>query len=80
MAEARPNVMLPAARGLNRVEAAAYVGLSPTMFDKMVAEGKMPRAKQVGARRIWDVRRLDYAFDALPGDEDSGAPNPWDVS
>jgi hypothetical protein len=69
--------MLPAARGLNRLEAARYIGVSPTTFDKLVSEGKMPKAARVGMRRIWDRRRLDLAFDALQPEQDD-APNPWD--
>ncbi|MBB4017040.1 hypothetical protein GGR16_002069 [Chelatococcus caeni] len=58
-------------RGVNRVEAARYIGVSPTTFDEMVKDGRMPKPKRVGSRTIWDVRALDFAFDALPTD---GAP------
>lgn len=78
-AASRLNVAPPSARGLSRVEAARYVGVSPVTFDKLIAEGKMPKAKQIGARRVWDVRRLDLAFDALPGDDDAATANPWDA-
>jgi len=53
-------------RGLNRCEAAAYIGVSPSLFDLMVKDGRMPKPKQVNARTVWDLRRLDLAFDALP--------------
>lgn len=62
-------------RGLNRVEAAVYVGVSATKFDEMVADGRMPKPKGIGARRVWDLRALDSHFDALP---DEGDANPWD--
>lgn len=55
-------------RGLNRVEAARYVGVSPGTFDKLVADGLMPRPKRVRARLIFDREALDLAFSAL-GDE-----------
>ena len=61
---------------VNRVEAARYIGVCPTTFDKLVAKNKMPKPKRIGTRRIWDVRRLDLAFDAIAGDDD--AANPWD--
>lgn len=62
-------------RGLNRVEAAAYVGLGATKFDQLVADGRMPPPKRIDGRRVWDRRDLDAAFSALPhagGDEESG--------
>lgn len=53
-------------RGLSREQAAAYIGVSPTMFDTMVADGWMPKAKAIGRRVVWDVRGLDDAFNLLP--------------
>jgi predicted DNA-binding transcriptional regulator AlpA len=66
-----------APRGLSRVEAAAYVGVSPSLFDAMVKDGRMPRPKRINARAVWDRKRLDEAFDALP-DENGRGENPWD--
>lgn len=65
-----------APRGLSRVEAAAYIGVSPSLFDEMVDDGRMPKAKRINARTVWDLRQLDRAFDALPNDAEV---NPWDV-
>ena len=62
-------------RGLNRVQAAGYVGVSPSLFDEMVADGRMPSPKIVNSRRVWDRRELDMCFDALPSKE---ARDPWD--
>jgi predicted DNA-binding transcriptional regulator AlpA len=59
------------------VEAAAYVGVSPSLFDTMVKDGRMPGPKRVNSRCVWDRRRVDLAFEALP-DEDG--PNPWDAA
>jgi predicted DNA-binding transcriptional regulator AlpA len=76
-----PSALPP--RGLNRVQASAYVGISPNTFDRLVAEGRMPRAKRIFGRKVWDRLALDEAFAALPDDvsrdglEGSG-PNPWD--
>ncbi|KKZ86233.1 hypothetical protein B5K05_17385 [Rhizobium phaseoli] len=58
-------------RGLSRYEAARYIGISPTVFDELVAEGKMPRCKHSQGQKIWDRVQLDIAFDALDSDEDS---------
>lgn len=63
-------------RGLSRVQAAEYIGVSPTKFDEMVEDRAMPKPKRVGSRTIWDRIKLDEAFEALPGDEDV---NPWDA-
>lgn len=58
----------PTARLLSRPEAAAYVGVSPTTFDRMVGDGLMPGPIKVYGRVLWDVRALDAAIDCLPGD------------
>lgn len=68
-----PNSLAP--RGLSRVEASAYVGVSPSLFDEMVSDGRMPQPKEINARRVWDRIGLDRAFDSLP--ERAGA-NPFD--
>lgn len=68
---------LPTRRGLSRVEGAAYVGVSPTKFDAMVNDGRMPKPKRIDGRTVWDVRSLDKFFDALPGGDDSDQ-NAWD--
>ena len=65
---ALPEGTLP--RGLSRRQAAAYVGVSPTTFNAMVADGRMPKPKQIGKRRVWDRHQLDAAFDALPDDNE----------
>lgn len=60
-------------RGLSCAESADYIGVSITKFLEMVADGRMPPAKKIDRRRIWDIRRLDAAFDALDGDDNDGA-------
>jgi predicted DNA-binding transcriptional regulator AlpA len=62
-------------RGLNRVKSAAYVGVSPALFDEMVRDGRMPPPKRINSRLVWDRKQLDEAFDALPDREDRSA---WD--
>lgn len=57
---------LPIRRGLDENEAAVYLSLSPSFFRKLVMEGRMPRPRLVGERRIRDVEELDLAFKALP--------------
>lgn len=64
-----------APRGISREAAAEYIGVSATTFDEMVRDGRMPGPKQIGRRKVWDVRALEIAFNALPGDDEK---NPWD--
>ena len=61
-------------RGLTRVEAASYVGISPTTLDRLVTQGKLPKPLKAFSRRIWDINALDAAFEALAGTPDD---NPW---
>ena len=53
-------------RGLSRVEAAQYIGVSPSLFDQMVEDGRMPKPKPINARKVWDRLRLDQALKSLP--------------
>jgi predicted DNA-binding transcriptional regulator AlpA len=65
-----------APRGLSREQAAAYIGISPSLFYILVKDGRMPAPKRINARAVWDRLQLDTAFAALPGND---APvNPWD--
>jgi predicted DNA-binding transcriptional regulator AlpA len=75
----KQNVLSPSLppRGLSRVEAAQYIGVSPSLFDQMVEDGRMPKPKPINARKVWDRLRLDQAFEALPDTGGSGC-NPWD--
>lgn len=68
---------LPCARLLSRVEAAGYIGVSPTTFDKMIYDKLMPAAKRVYALTLWDIRQLDSAIEDLPGG-DMSTSNPFD--
>jgi len=49
-----------------------------TLFDEMVADGRMPQPKLLGSRTIWDRHQLDIAFEALPDREAKDSGNPWD--
>jgi predicted DNA-binding transcriptional regulator AlpA len=65
-------------RGLSREESAMYIGISATKFDELVAAGSMPAPVRIGSRKIWDIRQLDLAFDALPREDDPTTPNSWE--
>jgi hypothetical protein len=73
---------LPAAlppRGLSREQAASYIGVGVTTFDRLIRDGLMPKPLRVYGRRLWDRIRLDAAFSALcdDGEEDRGG-DVWD--
>ena len=73
----RRGAILPASlapRGLSREQSAAYIGVSPSTFDKLISEGVMPSPKKLRGRLVWDRKRIDECFDALNDDGD----NPWD--
>lgn len=76
-------------RGLSRGQAAEYLGIGASTFDALVRDGRMPPAKRIGARTVWDRVALDDAFARLGGaagmpaepEPDATAeddPNPWD--
>jgi hypothetical protein len=64
-------------RGLSREEAAIFVGISPTKFDELVRDGRMPSPKRIDGRRLWDIRELDMAFDALPSENRASQGTTW---
>lgn len=64
-------------RGLGRIVAAQYLGISPNHFDKQVAAGVFPKPKRIDGRMVWDRLALDTAFAALPDDGDDAPANPW---
>lgn len=53
-------------RGLSRIEAAMYIGISPSKFDELRKDGRVGPARLIDGRKVWDVRDLDSAFEALP--------------
>jgi hypothetical protein len=63
-------------RGLSRDEAAMYIGVSAGKFDELVVDGRMPAPVRIDGRRLWDIRSLDLAFDALPRED--AEQNSWD--
>lgn len=72
-----------APRGLSREQAAAYVGVGATLFDAMVADGRMPPPKRLNARLVWDRLQLDRSFEALPhegGKVDDEEGDRWSVA
>jgi predicted DNA-binding transcriptional regulator AlpA len=76
---ALPPTLAP--RLIGRDAAAAYLCVSPSTFDQLVNDGRMPRPRELTPRRwAWDVRELDSAIDGLPrkGDDPADSPPPDD--
>lgn len=65
-------------RGLSRVQAAEYIGVGPTKFDEMVRDRRMPRAKKIDGRTVWDRIKIDEAFTALDQDNAAAEADDWD--
>ena len=63
--------------GLRRTDAARYIGVSPTKFDEMVKDGRMPPARSVDRARVWNREELEAAFLDLPT-QTPQIDNPWD--
>ena len=75
--KALPPTLAP--RLIGRAAAAAYINVSPTTFDEMVKDGRMPRPKRLGGRRkAWDVRTLDAAVDRLSDADNDNDNDIWD--
>jgi len=65
--------------GLSREVAAAFIDVSPSKFDEMVKDKRMPKPKQIDSRRVWSRVAVEKAFAALPGD-DSDQDDEWAVA
>lgn len=52
-------------RGFRRTEAAAYLGVSPSKFSALIADGRVPAGFAIDGCVVWDVRDLDDAFERL---------------
>jgi len=55
-------------RCLSKVQAAAYIGVSPNTFARMVSNNEAPKPIQISQRRlVWDVKQLDALIDSFNG-------------
>lgn len=66
-------------RGLSRVEAALYLGISPSKFDELRKDGRVGPNRLIDGRKVWDVRELDLVFEAFPL-ESTAAADDWNVA
>jgi hypothetical protein len=51
-----------------------YFGISGGKFDQMRADGLIEPPKVIDGRKLWDIRDLDLAFDALPREDAMTTP------
>ena len=58
-------------RFLRREDAAFYLDISPTKFDQMVADGRMPKPLRIDGCVRWDIRKLDTAADLISDPEEA---------
>jgi hypothetical protein len=73
-----PLVQPPVRLGLSRAEAAEYICVGVTLFDMMVADGRMPKPKMANTRKVWHRGQLDVAFASLPEEGQTLTPlSPW---
>jgi hypothetical protein len=54
-----------------------YLGISPSKFDEMVKDGRVPRPRMIDSRKVWDIFELDGSFDDLPREDGRSIVNSW---
>lgn len=64
-------------RGLSREEAAIYLGIGAGTFDNLRESGVVSPPRLIGARKLFDIRDLDMAFDALPREDAPSREASW---
>jgi len=55
-----------------------YIGISTGKFDEMVIDGRMPKPVQIDGRKVWDLHKLDLAFDALSDQDAPRRTSGWE--
>jgi len=55
--------------------AAAFLGISPRMFEKLWRSERLPQPHRLGRRLLWDVKLLERYADTLSGIDTD--PNDW---
>ena len=66
-------------RGLSRIDAAEYLGISPSKFDELRKDGRVSPPRQIDSRRVWDRHDLDSDFEAFPQEANETAED-WTVA
>ena len=67
--------------GLSRDVSARYIGVKPTLFDQLVADGRMPPPLRINRRKVWNRIEIETAFSLLSrhvAANDHDDENEWD--
>jgi hypothetical protein len=62
---------------LSREEAAIYLGISASTFDELRLSHVVNPPRMIKGRKLWDIRELDMAFDALPRENQLPEDSSW---
>jgi hypothetical protein len=54
-----------------------YLGISASTFDELRATGKVELPRLIKGRKLWDIRELDMAFEALPRENQEREGKSW---
>jgi hypothetical protein len=69
-------------RGLRRAAAAAYLGISPSHFDKCRVSGAIPAPRTMFGIELYDRHDLDLLFDGKPvplaSNDNTPEANAWE--
>ena len=66
----RPRRIEP--RGLSRIDAAQYYGISPNKFDELRKYGRVSPPRLIDGRKVWDRYDLDADFGLSAGKRNGG--------
>lgn len=55
-----------------------YLGIGAGTFDEMRTSGLIEPPRLIKGRKLWDIRDLDIAFDALPREDAPRVGSSWD--
>jgi predicted DNA-binding transcriptional regulator AlpA len=67
-------------RGVPRLLASWYIGVSVSKFDQLVADGRMPKPVRIDGCVVYDIADLDAAFETFKAMAQAPAEkNPWDA-
>lgn len=65
-------------RWLRRDDAADYLSVSPSQFDKWVSSGMLPSPRKIGGIVLWDRLALDEGMEAIFYPETEAEMAVWD--